>query len=95
MERTLFVSVAFAHARRPCASCLPLGSGKCINSLANHQSKLSSTDTSSDVDTSAVCINLRASDSTDDDASHRDSFASIQVNVSYDSLHTSSSLSST
>ena len=84
-----------ARARRPCTSCLPLGSGKCINSLANRQSKLSSSDTSSDVDTSAVRVNLRASDSIDNDASCRDSSASIQVNVSCDFLHTSSSLSST
>ena len=95
MERMLFVSIAFARTRRPCTSCLPLGSGKCINSLANRQSKLSSIDTSSDVDISAVCVNLRASDSIDDDALRCDSSALIQVNVSYDSLHTSSSLSST
>ena len=65
-----------------------------LNSLANHQSKLSSTDTLSDVDTSAVHVNLKASDPIDDDASRRDFSASIQVNVSYDSSHTSSSLSS-
>ena len=84
-----------ACTRRPCTSCLPLGSGKCINSLANRQSKLSLTDTSSDVDPSAVRVNFRASDSTDDDASRQDSSALIQVNVSCDSSHTSSSLSST
>ena len=79
----LFVSVTFVRTRRPCASCLLLGVGKCINSLANHQGKLSSTETLTDVDTSAVHVNLGASESIDDDALHHGSSLSIQVNVSY------------
>ena len=82
-------------ARRPCTSCLSLGAGKCVNSLTNHQGKLSSIETLNDVDTSAVHVNLGASDFINDYALRHDFSASIQMNVSYDSPHTSSSLSST
>ena len=80
--------------RRPCTSCLPLGTGKCANSLANRQERLFSTQSSTDVGTSAVRINLDTTDSIDD-VSRRDSTTSIQVNVSHDPSHTSSTLSST
>ena len=94
MERKLFVSV-YVHARRSFTFCLPLGVEKGVNSLAIHQGKLSSTETLTDVDTLAVRIDLGTSDSIDDCASLCDSSVSIQVNLSYDSPHTSSSLSST
>ena len=61
----------------------------------NRQGKLSSTETLNDVDTSAMHVNLGASDFINDDALHHNFSMSIQVNVSYDSPHTSSSLSST
>ena len=79
MEKMLFVSVVFVHALE---DPVPFGVGKYVNSLANHQGKLSSTKTLSDVDTSSVCINLGASDCTDDDASVHDSSTSIQVTAS-------------
>ena len=82
MERMLFVSFAFVHTRRLCTSCLSLGAGKCVNPLANCQGKLSSTINVPDVETLVVRINLGTSDSIDDDASHHDCSASIQVNVS-------------
>ena len=53
-----------------------------------------STQSSTDVGTSAVRINLDTTDSIDD-VSRRDSTTSIQVNVSHDPSHTSSTLSST
>ena len=81
MERMLFVSVMFVHALE---DPVPFGVGKYVNSLANHQGKLSSTKTLTDVDTSSVCINVGASDCTDEDASVHDSSASIHVIVSYD-----------
>ena len=79
----LFVSIAFVCTRRPCTSCLPLGVGKCVNSLANHQGKLFSTEILTDVDTSAGHVNLGASDSIDDNALHHGSSSLIQVNVFY------------
>ena len=83
-----------AHARRPCKSCLPLYTGKCVNSLANCQERLFLTESLTDVDTSAVRINLDTTDSIDD-VSRRDSTTSIQVNVSNDPSCTSSTLFST
>ena len=53
-----------------------------------------STESLTDVGTSAVHVNLDATDSIDD-VSCRDSTASIQVNVSHDPSRTSSTLSST
>ena len=79
-----------ARARRPCTSCLPLSSGRCVNSLANRQDSLSSTESLSAVDTLTVHVNLRPTDSTAD-PSCCDTSASIQVD---DSFHSSSSLPS-
>ena len=94
-KNTVCKHCAYAYARRPCTSCLSLGAGKCVNSLANRQGKLSSTETLNDVDTSAMHVNLGASDFINDDALRHDFSASIQVNVSYDSPHAPSSLSNT
>ena len=83
-----------ACARRPCASCFPLGTGKCVNSLANCQERFFSTKSLTDVGTSAVHISLGATNCIDD-ALCCDSTTSIQVNVSHDTSCASSSLSST
>ena len=52
-----------ARTRRPYTCCLPLGTGKCVNSLENRQERLFSTESSTDVGTSAVHVNLDATDS--------------------------------
>ena len=81
-------------ARRPCTSCLPLDTGKCVNSLENCQERFFSTKSLTDVGTSAVRVNLGATDSIDD-ASCCDSTTSVQVNVSHDTSCASNSLFST